>query len=236
MSGISQGKLGHHVSELVIIILGVLIALAVDQWNDGRRERGLEAAYLEALEGDLRSDSVRYADLFLPALATKDSALSAIAPVIRGAPLRGDTLAFLSTVALGGRLGSAQPTGLARRTTFDELIATGNLSLIRAPSLRAALVDHYNQDQIQASRLKARVPDYPMAVHAYYPAELRGERAPGDVRAFGLRRAVEGFRSPQFEAVMDQEFNYMYLARAVMQSMADETNELLRRVESARER
>jgi hypothetical protein len=151
--------------------------------------------------------------------------------VVRGAPLEADTLAFLEAVSQGGRLGSASALTLARRTTFDELIATGNLGIIRSAALRAALVDYYEQARIQSNRLLARVPDYPLAVHAYYPAELRGDRTLDDVRAFGVRRAVEGFRSSEFEAVMDQEFNYMYMLRPTFDDFVQATNQLLRRLE-----
>ncbi len=122
---------------------------------------------------------------------------------------------------------------VARRTTFDELTATGNLSLIRDASLRATLVDHYNRVQIEVARLRSRVPDYPMAVHAFYPAELRDAARPEIVRAFGLRRAVAGFRSPEFEAVMNREFNFMYLAQDVMQDLFDRTNQVLLLVREA---
>lgn len=226
-----RSTLGRLAAEMVVIVLGVLVALGVDQWNDGRKERVLEANYLEALSRDVRGDSVAYVQIFLPALAVADSALRAIAPVVRGAPLEGDTVAFLEAVSLGGRLGSPTLLTLARRTTFDELIATGKLGIIRSAPLRAALVDYYEQARIGSERLQARIPDYPMAVHAYYPAELRQEKTVDDVRAFGLRRAVEGFRSPEFEAVMNQEFNFVFMAQPSMESGVEQTNALLRLLE-----
>lgn len=230
----SRRGVASYLSELVVIIVGVLVALAVDRWDGGRRDRALEAEYLQALVADLRSDSIQFAQTYLPALAQKDSALALVAPVVRGAPFTGDTLAFLDAVGLGGRLGSTSIFLLARRTTFDELIATGNLGLIRSAELRAALVAFYADVQVESSRLDARKPNYPMAVHAYYPAELRSRRdKPDVVRAFGVDRALKAFRSPDFEAVMDQELNFLYTAQVVMRDMADRTDTLLRTLEGA---
>jgi hypothetical protein len=220
--------------ELITIIAGVLIALGVDNWNDGRRDRALEAQYLTALEADLRSDSTVLEGTFLPMLARKDSALAAIAPVVRGAPLQGDTLAFLDEVGLGGLMGTKNLFVLTRRATYDELLATGDLSLLRSSELRVALVEHYLNLDVASARMLARIADYPLFVHKYYPAEMREHKTSADIRAFGVRRALQAFRSPEFQALMDQEINSMYFARSQMENATKETNVMLRRVEEAR--
>ena len=219
--------------ELIVIIAGVLIALGVDNWNDARQDRALEAQYLSALEADLRSDSVAYQRTFLRALVRKDSALTYIAPVVRGAPVAGDTLAFLDAVALGGILGTSSPLILARRATYDELLASGNLSLLRSSELRTTLVDHYLNLDIASQRLGARIANYPLFVHQYYPAEMRDTKTAGDIRAFGVRRALTAFRSAEFEALMDQEINFMHFATIQMERGAEATNEMLRTVMEA---
>jgi len=227
MSHGSRLPLARLFAELATIVAGVLIALAVDNFNETRRERALEVQYLDALILDVRFDSISMANTFLPALAQKDSVLQIVAPAVRGGPLGADTLAFLDALALGGRLGTKSQLVLARRTTFDELVATGNLSLLRSAALRSSLVDYHMSAELISRRMLARLPDYPMAVHAYYPAELRGDKPDEAVRAFGLRRAVEGFRSPEFEAVMNQELNYTYFAGPLLNSGARRVNEML---------
>ena len=154
--------------------------------------------------------------------------MTAIAPMVRGAPLEGDTLAFLDTVALGGILGTTSPLVLTRRATYDELLASGNLSLLRSGEVRAALVEHYLNMDIATQRLRARIGDYPLFVHKFYPAEMRASKTPADVRAFGVRRALEAFRSPDFEALMDQEINFMHFAKGQIEGAVDATNEVLR--------
>lgn len=221
---------GPILRELLIIIAGVLVALGVDNWNDGRRERALEGQYLASLEADLRSDSLSFQTIYLPNYARKDTALQTIAPVVRGAPLEGDTLEFLNNVGLGGLMGTANRSILNRRATYDEMLASGNLSLFRSAKLRVALVEYYMNMDIASGRMDARIADYPMFVHKYTPAELRDKKTPEDVRAFGLQRAVRAFRSPEFEALMDQEINSMYFARSQMEIAATATNDMLRMV------
>ncbi len=219
-------------AELTIIVVGVLIAMAVDSWNTARGERALEQHYLLSLAADLRSDSVTFQDIFLPAVIQKDSALHEVAPVVRGTSVVGDTLEFLDRLSLGGRVGTRTRQTLTRRTTFDELSMTGNLSLIRSAELRAKIVDYYFQMEIQADRLLSRIADYPRYVPQYYPAELRGAKTEEIVRDFGLKRAVRGFRSERFQSLLNQELNYASFARPILERAVENTDTLLSLVET----
>jgi hypothetical protein len=44
------------VAEFLVIVVGVLVALGVDQWVQDRQDRALEAEYLERLLADVRYD------------------------------------------------------------------------------------------------------------------------------------------------------------------------------------
>ena len=46
----------YAVGELIIVVAGVLIALAVDQWNSDRLERVEEVEIIEQLISDLNID------------------------------------------------------------------------------------------------------------------------------------------------------------------------------------
>jgi len=50
-------------AEFVVIVLGVLAALAVDEWRDSRMERELEVELLSAFIRDLSTDSADFASL-----------------------------------------------------------------------------------------------------------------------------------------------------------------------------
>ena len=43
--------------EFAVIVLGVLVALGVDQWNGSRQDRARETDYLGRLAADLRLDT-----------------------------------------------------------------------------------------------------------------------------------------------------------------------------------
>ncbi len=55
----SRRSVARISAEFLLIVLGVLVALAVDRWSESRADRELEVMYLERLRGDMigsRSD------------------------------------------------------------------------------------------------------------------------------------------------------------------------------------
>ena len=55
-AALRERRWSHVVIELALLITGILIALAVDGWIDGRRDARLERQYLELLSRDLGRD------------------------------------------------------------------------------------------------------------------------------------------------------------------------------------
>ena len=99
----------RHAAELAVIVIGVLIALATDGWNDDRLERRTEATYLERLAADVRSDTATLA--FVIRLSErKDAALQRVDRVLyQDQRASIDTLAFINDVVVGAVFASAWP-------------------------------------------------------------------------------------------------------------------------------
>ncbi|QTN38680.1 hypothetical protein HZ996_05770 [Cryomorphaceae bacterium] len=56
---LAEGKLGQYltyaVGEILLVVIGILIALALNNWNSDRKERDLEIKLLEEIHEDLRA-------------------------------------------------------------------------------------------------------------------------------------------------------------------------------------
>jgi hypothetical protein len=128
--------------ELALLVTGILIALAVDSWIDGRRDAGYERQYLELLVRDLDRD-----------LATLEEALDfeqaqVTASVVAYRALRGNVSSGQReavAVALG-QLTSRRTLRLGR-ATYTDLLSTGNLRLIRNVELRDRIVRLYENNE-----------------------------------------------------------------------------------------
>ncbi len=64
----------YAIGELFIVTLGVLVALAIDQWNSERLERAEEFDVLSRLVADVETD-LAFFDLRLNAIDDKEASL-----------------------------------------------------------------------------------------------------------------------------------------------------------------
>ncbi len=54
--GLSEANYTTLILEIIVVILGILIAFQIDRWTEQRRERNSEYGYLQRLSGDLQFD------------------------------------------------------------------------------------------------------------------------------------------------------------------------------------
>jgi hypothetical protein len=159
-------------AELTIIVVGILLALWVDAWNEDRIDRRTERQYLESLLLDLERD-----------LAELDSASTWT--------LRHGRAAEQVQLFLGGVEGLGPPDTLVKSIalagwqylppfstlTIDELRSTGNLQLLRDIGLRRSIGAYYNLIETVlpvAEDLRQRVwGDYDRLVKNFLSADVR---------------------------------------------------------------
>jgi hypothetical protein len=120
----------------VVIVLGVVIALAADRWITTVDDAGLAADYLARLEADLVADSgelAQKAEASIEAAAMTRQLLL----WIEGEPIPDSVDA--ESALLGMIVGSWYSPWVPTRTTWAELVATGNLRVLRDSEVREAL-------------------------------------------------------------------------------------------------
>ena len=200
-------------SETLVIVLGVLLALGlVDFWT-ARQERDLELQYLQRVQADVRADIDYIDQVVRERLDTKLKSLAAIAPIVRGQePVPENVESFLRNVALGGLLG-ASSTHWVRDTTFEDLKSTGNFRLISNVDLRQKITRYYAGFDTLYGRSRDRRSGYAAYVHSVVPAELRDDMGIADMEEFGIDRAVTRFTSEEFQDLLNQEYNYAYFTQ-----------------------
>ena len=137
------------VGEVAIIMIGILLALAVDRWKEDRADRRLEVGYLQSLARDLRHDSemlTAFCGEVGDALDAADSVLSVLRGEREPEP---DVIAGELIRAANGN----EPVYAV--ATYTEL-SGGNLRLIRNADLKADLVEYYSA-LLTGERVRSRV-------------------------------------------------------------------------------
>ncbi len=214
------------VAETLVIVLGVLIALGLDDYRTGRYERQLAIEYVRRIQNDVDQDLEYIATFWYQGLKTKREALELIAPVIRGeSPVPADITEFLRNVSLGGVMGTSA-AGWYTDTTFQDLRATGNLRLIRDPYIRAEISGYYELLETAASRVENRFTRYSAFVHSVMPSELRDNIDSDSLEAFGIDYALKRLLTDEFRNLVNQEYNTMlFMERLSYEALAKSLRE-----------
>jgi len=124
--------------EFVVIVVGVLMALWVDQLREARVNAGLEVEYLESLVVDLDSDLAQFDEAETWMRRQEDSAATVLALYAGSAPA-GNAADLVAAVERAGW----QYVPSITRNTLEDLRSTGNLRLITDPELRRAIASYY---------------------------------------------------------------------------------------------
>lgn len=199
---------GRWGGEFVVIVVSVLVALGLDQWAAGRADRLSERAYLEALLTDLDADAAFLSETVIPLVALADSALGEVGPVARGVVgFPADTIGFLRRVVSSRRTVALLPSS----PTYDELIATGALRLIESASLRSSLITYYDHMRALGRRGEERRSGFAAVVRGMLPDDPESGRSLSEasLRAYGIRRAAEEVRRPDFVAALNRHVAYV---------------------------
>lgn len=127
--------------DLVVIILGVLVAIAFDNFKSNRADRRLERQYLHRLARDLRQDSTMLVDYLKIARRGEQASAALLIYLKSGGTAADSSIARkLSDATRGAYL---TPNNAA----FLELTTTGNLRLLRDDELRNGLFNYYTSVQ-----------------------------------------------------------------------------------------
>ena len=131
-------QFGSFVAELVLIVAGILIALGIDGWVSDRKDREQEVTYLELLARDV-AELIQQAEEQIVFEQDKAVVGARVIELLNGPDPASHRDEF------GLLLTALQP----RRTvslvsaTYDQMVSSGHLQLIRNRELRDKIVRHF---------------------------------------------------------------------------------------------
>ena len=212
-------------AEFVVIVLGVLVALGVDEFRGERADRALELEYGHRLIADLEADSSYFA-WYRGVLADKGAVLTSLLTDpeafanVANAEVKMDLVVYSTFIGL-------PQVSVA---TFEELQTTGRVGLLQSASLRNDLGFHYAEYSRMSEILDERFGPYRERVFAALPgslhfaARLDTEPVDPDALATGLRRLVS---LPDIEEAANAELAYTASLLLNMGYAEARTSELL---------
>ncbi|MAD96090.1 MAG: hypothetical protein CMB99_02075 [Flavobacteriaceae bacterium] len=139
---LSEGKTGKYfkyaTGEIVLVVIGILIALQVNTWNQSRLEINKEKAYLRNIEADLKQQ-LSYISIQLEHEYEHDS----IGQMILDRYNKEKVLRLDSTLSQQLNALTIRNTFIKADPTYQDLISTGNIRLIKDEKLRNEILSYY---------------------------------------------------------------------------------------------
>lgn len=153
--------------EVLVVIVGVLFALQVDNWNDARKNRNLEQVYLARLSSDLQGDIEGFEEL-RSIFREKYKFVEEIRSGVARDQVLGDPRSWVQRLRYS--LFVSLPS--VRSATFDELAGSGQLAIIQDLELRSELANYYAEYALMSQILAQPIGDYKLLVYESFPGSL----------------------------------------------------------------
>lgn len=130
----------YAVGEILLIMIGILLALKVNDWNERRKALNQESLYLNRLLAELRLDSLAFANEIEK--NTKRNTQIANFTKLLNLSISDDSSLVVAACEYFAN-GWYLPHFSVSTSTFDDLSSTGQLNIIQSADLRNLLVKQY---------------------------------------------------------------------------------------------
>ena len=153
--------------DFVIVVVGVFIGLQVQDWNTARQARARAESYSTRLTDDLRYEAWHWEYLIAYYKDVRENAERALAAMADGSALSEEQFVISAYRA------SQYYFNNTRRSTYDEMVATGDIGLIADQKLRRTALEFFTNPVIDVATREAMNSEYRGIFRRRMPADLQ---------------------------------------------------------------
>ena len=134
----------YAVGEILLVVIGILIALQVNNWNEERISQNREYDFLVEIRDNLIADALQIDEILVFNQAKRDTLSSTIQTLV------GDAGPVETTWFIQNRMSVLVEFQIffPNRVGFDNMINAESIALVRDTELREALSAHYSAEII----------------------------------------------------------------------------------------
>jgi len=158
---LGEGKTGKYlkyaIGEIVLVVIGILIALSINNWNEGRKLRIIEHKYLSNLKYDLDNDSISLVDM-IDKRTRKVKAIKQLISIAESKKI--DNLVKIDSLILEVAIWWEF---IPNDNTLQELVSSGSLNIIQDENIKNQLLrlsNNYDQIVIERNHMRREYDSY----------------------------------------------------------------------------
>ncbi len=140
----------YAIGEIVLVVIGILIALSINNWNRQRLDSNLEAQYYKRLLDDVSEEKAILEAVINYSYQVVYHAKKAIAVFENSPDASPNPVENLVDMYQASQLQDPNPAS----STYKELIASGQINLLQNDSLKATLMRYYETDWMETGVFK----------------------------------------------------------------------------------
>ena len=137
------GKTGKYlkyaIGEIILVMIGILLALQVNNWNEVRKENNLEQGYYCKLLEDVQQDLIQVNNQIINTKKRIEASNNLLQMLQSDYPkldtLMNETLNALSLITY-----TIRPSNAA----FEDLKSSGNLNILKDNDIKTRVIDYYS--------------------------------------------------------------------------------------------
>ena len=142
----------YALGEIVLVVIGILIALSVNNYNQSRIDKKDEGAYLEGIRADLKKQIMDFEEM----TTYNGQRIAIVNRLLDDEVRQGGFKGNDSTLMMFNKIISVSaPTEI--KTSFTELLSSGDLNLIRNESLKNDIVRFYQDLEEMVRRSNSNI-------------------------------------------------------------------------------
>ena len=195
----------YAVGEIALVMIGILLALQVNNWNESRNEQKLANEYLKGIEADMRLD-IAQIDSILVNLAMTVSIIQEIDPIVHENSV--DYLGQYSNLFV--EVDTSKTDLLfyrgisfrSNRSSYNSLVSDGKTGLIKDRELFQSIQEIYENDQIRINSVYESIKEREEHFVITYPLQKK---------FWGYKKIKESVNEPFFLHLSNfTEMKYIY--------------------------
>jgi hypothetical protein len=141
----------YAIGEILLVVIGIVIALQINIWNENRIDKRVEQSYITRLLQENKKDLASFTGE-ISRLQKHNSIILSLSEVFKDSDSRDSLL--VKRVEEYVVFGTLYPNFVPSVSTYEDLSSTGNLSLISDTELREKIVAHYEAYKFVAANFR----------------------------------------------------------------------------------
>lgn len=141
---LSEGKTGKYlkyaIGEIILVVIGILIALQINNWNESRKNHKQEINFLVRLQAEIKTDVENISNAIRANKNRMERAEFLLGSIDKPKLVGDSATYFIQSVEYAGYTNDP----VISDNTFEEIKSSGKLSLIRNERLRSKIQDYYS--------------------------------------------------------------------------------------------